>query len=455
MRKLKQLSALLIVLSLFVFHACGPKYGPAITNVVQIPDYVRSVPNPLAGYEKRVDDLMISSFNEGWQYFKAGQLEKASEKFKFITENDKKFFPAWAGLAYVEMMEEDYSGARRWFNRALAVNRDYLPAMLGLGILYRVMNEPLKAFNLYGVILEKYPGQAEAKIQYDLIRLQETEKYLLLARNYRQTGDFDPAYENYKKAMNFVLQEDFIYSEIGLFLLEYRKYKDALPYLQRAVDLRPGNARYIKPLAFALENTGKYSQARNYYKKLLEINPSDRTVRNDIERVASTVKKVKSGAKTGSLSAGQQITRAQAAVYLEDNYPFLGDPPPGDNRIITDIIDSPHAVTIINLVKRGIFEVYPDHTFGPKRKLNRVDLAILLGRLIEHSLPSTSIRLNTKGVHVKINDVPIYSPSYRIIKKVVALGLIPLDAQKNFHPSRLIKGKEFILAIDKLVNLVQ
>ena len=38
---------------------------------------------------------------------------------------------------------------------------------------------------------------------------------------------------------------------------------------------------------------------------------------------------------------------------------------------------------------------------------------------------------------------------------VIALGLMSLDRSRKFHPSRFINGKDFILATDRLVNMVQ
>jgi tetratricopeptide (TPR) repeat protein len=447
-----------LVLSVVILHglfSCVPKHIPGDHIPIPVPDYVKTITNPAKGFESGLDDLYVEVFNRAWAKFQQGKIEEATKVFENIAELDIKFFPALVALAYIEMLDEDYGAARRMLGKSLTIKRDYLPALLGLGVLYRIMNEPLKAFSIYGVILDKYPGQADARIQYDLIRLRQTERYLLLGRKYRQEGDYKPALENYKKAMNFVLQEDFIYAEVGFFLLEYKKYKEAVPYLQNAANLKPQYANYLKALAFALENVGKLSQARTYYKKVLEVNPMDKTVRNDIERVTRSFKRIRTGIKTKSIEASRKVTRGQAAVYLAGNYPFLGDPPPRETIVITDIIGNPNALRIINLVKRDIFDIYSNHTFAPKRYLSRVDLAILLGRLIKHSLPASSIRMNTAGTQIEIADVPLYSPSYKVIKRVIALGLMSLDRTGKFHSSRFINGKDFILATDKLVNMVQ
>jgi tetratricopeptide (TPR) repeat protein len=328
--------------------------------------------------------------------------------------------------------------------------------MLGLGVLYRVMGDPLKAYSLYGLILEKYPGQAEARIQFDLIRLRETEKYLLLARNYRQDNRIEPALENYKKALQYVLKEDFIYWEVGVFLLENKKFKEAIPYLQSAVNIKPKLPNYIKALAIALEQTGKVNQAKEYYKQVLDLNPGDATVRDDIKRINQSITRIQTGSKgISSINANERITRAQAAVYLDKNFPFFGEPDNNETGIITDIIDHKDNIAIINMVKRGIFEKYPDHTFSPKKQLTRVDLAILIDRLIQNAVLSSELSQNTNGLYLEMDDIPLHSPSYRIIKRVVSLGIMTLDKDRKFNPGRYISGREFVSAVDKVINLAQ
>jgi tetratricopeptide (TPR) repeat protein len=446
-----------IFLSLFIlfYASCSVKEIP-VSPILSIPDYIKTVTNPANGYEKELDAVFLKSFNGAWTKLQSGKADEAEAIFEDIINSKPGFYPAYVGIGYRAMTDESYNKAMRNFNMALKIKKDYLHGMLGLGALYRVMGDNLKAFNVYGLALEKFPRQPEARMQYDIIRLKETDKYLLLARSYKNDGKFDPAWDNYKKALNYVQEEDFIFHEVGDFLTANKRYKDALTYLQRANDLRPNNPDYLKSLASALEKSGKPADARAYYKKALDLHPTDSVLRADVERVTRASQRIKTGENGREIQAMEKLTRAAAAVYLEKNFPFLGEPDDSRNEIITDIIDNPDNRDIILMVKRGIFDTYSDHTFAPNQPLTRLDLAMLLDRLIKHSTETgAQMKFDTKGIQLDISDIPMNTPSYSIIRRIVTLGLMSLQADKTFNANQTINGREFVLAVDHLTNLLE
>ena len=435
--------------------SCTVKEAP-VSPIISIPDYIKTVINPSKGYEKDLDPYFLKSFNSAWAKLQNGNAAEAENTFEDIIDSKPGFYPAYVGIAYIQMTGESYNKAMRNFNVALKAKKDYLHALLGLGALYRVMGDNLQAFNVYGLILEKYPSQQEARLQYDIIRLKETDKYLMLARSYKNEGKFEPAWDNYKKALNYVQKEDFIFLEVGEFLTAYKRYADAVTYLQRANDLRPNNSTYLKAIALALEKAGKPSDARVYYKKAQDLNPGDPSLRADIERVTKASQRIKTGEKGREIQAMDKITRAKAAVYLDKNFPFLGEPNEDRVEIITDIINNPDNLSIIAMVQRGIFDTYADHTFAPNQPLTRLDLAQLLDRLIQNAeYAGAKLKFNTRGIQVDISDLPINTPSYPIIRKIVTLGLMALQENKKFNPINLISGREFVLAIDKLTEILE
>lgn len=435
--------------------SCTVKEAP-VSPIISIPDYIKTVINPSKGYEKDLDPYFLKSFNSAWTKLQNGNTAEAENTFEDIIDSKPGFYPAYVGIAYIQMTGESYNKAMRNFNVALKAKKDYLHALLGLGALYRVMGDNLQAFNVYGLILEKYPSQQEARLQYDIIRLKETDKYLMLARSYKNDGKFEPAWDNYKKALNYVQKEDFIFLEVGEFLTAYKRYADAVTYLQRANDLRPNNSTYLKAIALALERAGKPSDARVYYKKAQDLNPGDASLRTDIERVTKASQRIKTGEKGREIQAMDKITRAKAAVYLDKNFPFLGEPNEDRVEIITDIINNPDNLSIIAMVQRGIFDTYADHTFAPNQPLTRLDLAQLLDRLIQNAeYAGAKLKFNTRGIQVDISDLPINTPSYPIIRKIVTLGLMALQENKKFNPINLISGREFVLAIDKLTEILE
>lgn len=447
---------LIISFSFLIISSCAAKKEAPVSPIPSIPDYIKTVANPSSGYEKDLDQVFLKSFNSAWSKLQIGKTKEAEETFHDIIDSKPGFFPAYVGIGYLEMMEENYSSAMRTFNISLKTKKDYLHALLGLGALYRVMGDNLQAYNIYGLILEKHPRQPEARMQYDIIRLKETEKYLLLARSYKNEGKFEPAFDNYKKALNYVQQEDFIFHEFGEFLIKSKRYRDAIIYLQRANDLRPNHPPYLKSLGSAFEKAGKPADARFYYKQAQEINPLDTSLRADIERVTKSAQKIKTSEAGQEIQAMAKITRATAAVYLDKNFPFRDEPSETRNEIITDIIQHPDNLSIIAMVKQGVFDVYADHTFAPNQILTRLDLALLLDRLIENAAyAGVQLKFNTRGIQVDISDLPLNTPSYPIIRRIISLGLMSLQEGKRFNATQPITGREFVLAVDRLANLLE
>jgi tetratricopeptide (TPR) repeat protein len=154
-------------ISILFYASCSVKQV-AVSPILSIPDYIKTVTNPASGYEKELDTVFLKSFNGAWTKLQSGKTDEAENTFEDIIDSKPGFYPAYVGIGYLKMIDESYNAAMRNFNMALKIKKDYLHAMLALGALYRVMGDNLKAFNVYGLVLEKFPRQPEARMQYDI-----------------------------------------------------------------------------------------------------------------------------------------------------------------------------------------------------------------------------------------------------------------------------------------------
>jgi len=114
---------------LFCISACAPKIVPVPTvTIPKFPDFTQP-PVPPAFANSPVAD----TFSRGWAYLQAGDLKTAQREFGNALAAAPAFHPAETSLGYVELAQKDPKAALPHFDRALEIERNDLPALLGRG----------------------------------------------------------------------------------------------------------------------------------------------------------------------------------------------------------------------------------------------------------------------------------------------------------------------------------
>src|SRR5215510_13922290 len=76
---------------------------------------------------------LIGEHRSAWQFLQAGDVRNADRTFNAITKQTPEFYPAEAGLGYVALARREAQSAIAHFDRALAQNPAYAPALAGKG----------------------------------------------------------------------------------------------------------------------------------------------------------------------------------------------------------------------------------------------------------------------------------------------------------------------------------
>ena len=100
--------------------------------------------------------------------------------------------------------------------------------------------------------------------------------------------------------------------------------------------------------------------------------------------------------------------------------------------------------------------IYSNHTFQPKKTMNRAEISETLSYFISYlekkgykfiqQIPSDKIR---------ISDVTPQNYYYPSIIKMLSLGLMELTMDRAFQPDLTISGEEAIKLLDILLALVK
>jgi len=100
--------------------------------------------------------------------------------------------------------------------------------------------------------------------------------------------------------------------------------------------------------------------------------------------------------------------------------------------------------------------IYSNHTFQPKKTMNRAEIAETLSYFISY--------LEKKGFKfiqqippdkIGISDVSPQNYYYQTIVKMLSLGIMELTMDRAFQPDLTVSGEEAIKLLDILLALVK
>ena len=75
----------------------------------------------------------VQRINRGWQYLQLDDFRNAERELSAALKQQPSFHPAETALAYVSLARGDEKEAAERFERALKVDAEYVPALIGRG----------------------------------------------------------------------------------------------------------------------------------------------------------------------------------------------------------------------------------------------------------------------------------------------------------------------------------
>jgi len=155
-----------------------------------------------------------------------------------------------------------------------------------------------KLSQAWELLKEAYQAQMEGDFDHAVelyeksIAVQPTaEAYTFLGWTFHFQGKIDQAIEQCKRAIE--IDPDFgnPYNDIGAYLIEMRRYDEAIPWLERATE-----AKRYDPRHFPYFNLGRiylakemYSRARENFENALRLEPRYQLARDALENLRRKV----------------------------------------------------------------------------------------------------------------------------------------------------------------------
>lgn len=439
----RTLAALIILLSL-LYWSCAT-YQPPPPNL-----YTGELPQPM------VTDLSLDErilVEDAWQSIRIGNTKNAQKIIERLGSGNSFYY---VGMGYVAYLLGESQTAEEYFKASLSYYPGVELAHFGLAHVYQDSNKVDNAFSEYREILKNDPNNPWAKPRFQEIKDRKTGEALTEAKALLSAGDAENSKESFLRALYYTPNSTEAHLALGKIYRDEGNFQNALLHLKAASTEEAENTDIRKLYADTFFQAGELKNSLGIYEELLEQDPGDQEIRDRLETIKNRLGIFELPSQYNAIQSAESVTKEDVAALLSVKFKDILDEQSGKPPIIIDISTSWASRFILHTTSLGILDVYPNHTFQPKKVLTRAEMAEILFRLIEH--------LKRKGYNfiqqippnrIQISDVSPSNYYYRPIILLVAYDIIPLARDRAYHPDQAVSGREATRLMDLILALIK
>jgi tetratricopeptide (TPR) repeat protein len=433
---------ILILFCALLLYSCAARPSQRVPPRSDLAD-------PLRG----TDLTATHDFQKAYISYTQGDQERARGRYLNITKKTPDYYPAYLGMAYTYLAEDNVEYAEAYIGKALEVNPDYAQAHFVLANILEVQHNyaaALERLKEVERINPQFPDLAQAQ---NVIKLKVTEQYLERGRQLADT-DPDEALKYLKSAHDMAPEVAQIPADIANILIMQDNCQEAVPYLKIASDKNPEDTAVQLTLATCLFNMHEYQQAKIIYERLAVQLPNNPNIKQSLDEIKKRMFVQNLPMEYQSIPQTTEMTRAQLAAYLVVNLENLQKYTSENQQIVVDIIQHWAQIYIQKVVSLGIMDVFPNRTFQPNQPVTKLELAKAASRIMEIMEMSGRKRFPVDS-QVMIPDIPPGHMHFAIVAKPVGARVITLDTDGRFHAFRRVTGAEAMSVVNQLKALLE
>ncbi|MEW6455996.1 MAG: S-layer homology domain-containing protein [Acidobacteriota bacterium] len=409
---------------------------------------IEKIPPVLLEEFKKVEK---EEFERAWSLLEKGYGRKAYLKLKRFDVNKPSVLVA---IGYSYLLRGNVKKSEGYFIRALEINNAICSSHVGLAQLYEMEGKNREAFLEWKKTIELNPENNVAKERMELIKKEQTKKYIGEGKYLVKKGDVENARKLFIMALFFTPESYEAHYELFNIYKLKKDRKGMIEELKKLTQLEPENYDLKKQLGGILFEDKQYKEALEIYRELFRSFPDDISIREKLELVEKEWQALTLPAEWRKIPEKSVITRGELASIISNkfNYYFshLDKKPP----IITDISGTWYYSFILEITSLGIMDVYPNHAFYPGEMVKRQDLAEIIGRLIELF---EKLKLGKKKEFIsrkmEIRDVSSEHWHWESIRKAVSYGFMSLFPDGTFRPNNFVSGKETLEVFNRITEI--
>jgi tetratricopeptide (TPR) repeat protein len=424
---------------------CAPKHTlpPAPVAIAHGEFIYPAIPTALQG--KPGADLV----EIGWRYLQRDDAFTAERTFAQALRRNAALYPARAGEGYVAVARRDFTRALAAFDSALKANPSYASALVGRGQTLLALGRERDALTSLEAALTADPSLADVRRRVEVLRFRGLQDIIEAARDAARKGRDDEARTAYGRALAASPDSAFLHRELGLLERKAGRADQALQELNRAAELDPSDAASLVQIGELLDERRNFAGAEAAYRKAADIEPTP-----DLSaRIATTAKKAREARLPPEFTAAlttPQLSRGDLAALIGVRLEDLIRDAPVRQVVITDILEHWAAEWIGSVARAGVMDPFENHTFQPRTRVRRGDLAVTVSRLLSLLAardPEVKARLASRPV---IADMTPRHVQYNAVVAAVASGVLPLLPGDRFLVAQQVTGAEAVEAIDRV-----
>lgn len=388
-----------------------------------------------------------------WNRLQAGDLRGAERDFTQLASTG--FYPASAGLGYVNLAQSDFPDAVVHFDRALATNAAYVPALLGKGEALLGQDEQALALEVFEKVLAADPSMRAVRSRVEVLRFRAVQQQVSRAQAAARAGRLDEAEAAYERAIAASPESGFLYREVAGVEQQRGNFDEALAHARKAIELDPNDAAAHAIAGAVLEGRGEYVAAAEAFERAASIDGSAayRARAADLRRKADEASLPE---EFRSIPGAASITRAQLAALFGRRLERLVATAPRRAPVVMTDIRGHWANDYIQSVTRArIMDAFSNHTFQPDATVRRGDFAQSVSRaLAVIGARRPDLAAQWRGARPTFTDLSTGHLGYPAVSMAVASGVMTAP-NGEFGLTRPITGAEALEALARLQALVR
>jgi Tfp pilus assembly protein PilF len=360
------------------------------------------------------------------------------------------------GLGYINSLSNKLQAAEKFFRQALQYRPELALAHSGLAQIYQKTGQEDQAFAALREVLKTEPDDLWAKQQYESLKGRKLEEVFAEAKSALDSDDIKKGKAALLKALYYAPQHTDSHLKLVEIYKKENKLQNALVHLKAASSAEPENADILRNYAETLFQAGQLTKSLSRYEQLSKLEPEKEETQDRIEDLRNQLGIVELPALYDSIPSSEAITREEMAALLAIKFKGIVDESTETPPIIIDTSVSWASKFILQITSLQIMNIYPNHTFQPKKMLNRAEIAEIFSRL--------AIYLEKKGFKliqqippnkIRISDILPQNYYYPSIVKMLSCGIMELTMDRAFQPDLTVSGEEAIKLLDIILALIK
>lgn len=412
--------------------------------------YIEDLPQVTVA-ELSLEERIITE--EAWSNLKQGKGNKARKVISKL-EPESSFY--YVGLGYSYLLLKEFQASENSFKNALLDYPEMALIHIGLAQVYQETGRENLAFAEYREVLKREPEHSWVKQEYEILKNKKTEEALNEAKASHSEGDTERSKEAYNKALYYSPKNTESHLALAEIYIKENKLQNALTHLRTASSNEPNNKEILKKYGEVLFQAERHTKSLEIYEKLQKLEPQNEEIKGKIETLKNRLGIFELPSQYNSIISREAVSREEIAALLSVKFKEILGEPSSQPPIIIDIATSWASKFILLITSFEIMEVYPNHTFLPKKIVKRAETAKILLQLINY--------LKEKGYRfiqqippekIQLSDVSQDNFYYRSIIQMVSYDIMDLSPERSFKPDLPVSGMESTKLLNIILTLIK